>query len=486
MISWPIGWHPAMLSDVAAINMGQSPDGSGTNAIGEGLPLIGGASDLGKNTPVVSRFTSAPTKMCEAGDIIYCIRATIGKLNIADKRYCLGRGVAGFRSIGIDDSFLRWLMVSKRIDIAALGTGTTFVQVSKDDLATLDVAIPPFNEQRRIVAKLDGLFEKSRAIRDKLDRVPRLLAKLHKSILNAAFRGDLTREWRAKNPDVEPASTLLEQICTKRRAKWEADLLAKGKDPKKAKYVEPAAVDRSRHPDLPAGWCWASVSSLSSKVVDGVHKKPNYVHSGIPFLTVKNLTGGRELSFDDCRYVTPEDHEQFCQRTKPEPGDILITKDGTLGVARAIRSEVEFSIFVSLALVKPVLFEMSDYLELAFMSPQVQKQMTGTGSGLQHIHLVDLRADMIPLAPLREQIEIVRRLSAALHLAAQIGEGGAAAAIRSAALDSQLLNKAFRGELVSQDPTDEPASVLLERIRAERAAAGPSRRTRTKKLTSST
>lgn len=369
------------------------------------------------------------------------------------------------------EAYLRSPKALLEIDNIKTGANDSGLNLTQDRFRKLQIPIAPIREQRRIVAKLDALFEKSRSIREKLDRLPRLLANLQKSILNSAFRGDLTREWRANNPNVEPASQLLKRIRAERRAKWEADLITKGKDPKKAKYVEPEPVEAEGLPELPEGWCWASVESISTKVVDGVHKKPNYVSEGVPFLTVKDLTAGAGISFENCRYVSQADHQEFIKRTNPERGDILITKDGTLGVIRAIRTDVEFSIFVSLALVKPVLLEMSDYLELAFLSPILQAQMTGTGSGLQHIHLTDLRKDLLPLPPLEEQREIVRVLSALISgvetLAGQIRNANA----RMPSIDSSLLSKAFRGELVPQDPNDEPASVLLERIRAQKPAA---------------
>src|SRR5690606_36379861 len=129
---------------------------------------------------------------------------------------------------------------------------------------------PPLNEQNRIVANIDALTEKSREAREALAEVPELLDKLRQSILAAAFRGDLTREWRAKNPDVEPASVLLERIRQERRKKWEEAQLAKfraeGKLPKddswKKKYVEPQPVDTTDLPDLPERWCWASLEEL--------------------------------------------------------------------------------------------------------------------------------------------------------------------------------------------------------------------------------
>src|SRR6266478_6508273 len=97
----------------------------------------------------------------------------------------------------------------------------------------------------------------------------------------------------------------------------------------------------------------ACLSSLSSKIVDGVHHTPAYLSKGVPFITVENLTCGHGIDFSDTRFISETDHLEFIKRTKPELGDVLITKDGTLGVSRVIETSIEFSIFVSVALVKP-------------------------------------------------------------------------------------------------------------------------------------
>ncbi|AUX27450.1 hypothetical protein SOCEGT47_080400 [Sorangium cellulosum] len=349
-----------------------------------------------------------------------------------------------------------------------------------DDIRQVQVALPPLAEQRRIVDKIETLTARSRRAKEALDAIPALLARFRKAVLAAAFRGDLTADWREKNPDVEPAEELLKRIRAERRRRWEeaelAKMRAKGKVPGddrwKAKYEEPAPVDASELPELPEGWCWATVEELATKVVDGVHKKPNYVEAGIPFLTVKNLTAGPGISFDDASYVSLADHEEFIRRTYPEMGDILISKDGTLGVPRLVRTERVFSIFVSLALVKPVIRTMGDYLELAFLSPYFQERFKRTGSGLQHIHLTDLRAAALPIAPTTEQEEISRRCRRITAKFESLETRYIDVLGWLGRMDQAILAKAFRGELVPQDPNDEPASVLLERLRAERALNG--------------
>src|SRR5690606_18895193 len=124
--------------------------------------------------------------------------------------------------------------------------------------------------------KIDALTEKSREAREALDEVPQLLAKLRHSILAAAFRGDLTKQWREQNPNVEPASALLQRIREEGRKKWEqaelAKFKAKGKLPPddkwKSKYGEPEPADTEGLPELPEGWCWASAELACEVVVD--------------------------------------------------------------------------------------------------------------------------------------------------------------------------------------------------------------------------
>jgi type I restriction enzyme, S subunit len=179
------------LSSVCEIIMGQAPPGETYNGEGIGLPLIAGASDLGEVTPKPSRFTSGPTKISRAGDIILCIRATIGDLNWSEREYCLGRGVAALRANpGRADARYLWRVVEYRSDkLSALGRGATFKQVSRADIGGLEIPLPSLTEQRHIAAVLD--------LADELRRKRRLgfgqLDALTRSIFSDLF-GDPTRD----------------------------------------------------------------------------------------------------------------------------------------------------------------------------------------------------------------------------------------------------------------------------------------------------
>ena len=153
------------------------------------------------------------------------------------------------------------------------------------------------------------------------------------------------------------------------------------------------------------------------------------------------------MNFEKLNHITPEDHAEFIKRANPERGDILVSKDGTLGVVRVIKTDETFSIFVSVALVKPVIREMSDFLGFALLSPQVQAQMVPKGSGLQHIHLEDLRKDCVPLPPLSEQKRIVAEVERRLSVVDALRAVVAANLQRASRLRQSILQRAFSGSL---------------------------------------
>lgn len=264
-------------------------------------------------------------------------------------------------------------------------------------------------------------------------RAKDIIKKFRQSILSAAVTGKLTEDWRINNQNIN-ADSLINRLETERKL---------------YQKKEASEIAEPELPEIPNSWKWVSVDSLSRLVVDGVHKTPNYQEAGIPFITVKNLTAGKGISFDDTKFITVEDHNSFTSRAKPEKGDILISKDGTLGVTRAIRTDREFSIFVSVAMIKPLLYEMTDYLELALSSQELQGQMVGVGTGLVHLVLRDLKADGIPLPPLEEQKEIVKRVNKYFDLADKVEYQIANAESKVSKLTQAVLAKTFSNEGVT-------------------------------------
>ncbi|MDD2580873.1 MAG: restriction endonuclease subunit S [Desulfuromonadaceae bacterium] len=180
----------ASLKDVCQISMGQAPDGSSYNDIGEGFPLIAGAGDFGTLSPKPKKFTREPSKVSEVDDIILCIRATIGDLNWSDKAYCLGRGVAGLRPRAdkLDRHYLWHWLASQKDFLFSQGTGSTFKQISRSTIEDLSIPLPPLPEQIRIAAILD----KADSIRRKRQEAVRLTEELLRSVFLDMFGDPVT------------------------------------------------------------------------------------------------------------------------------------------------------------------------------------------------------------------------------------------------------------------------------------------------------
>ena len=227
--------------------------------------------------------------------------------------------------------------------------------------------------------------------------------------------------------------------------------------------------------ELPEGWCWTRLGNLLSLVSDGTHKTPQYTESGVLFLSVQNVSGG---SFDltKVRYISRETHEDLCRRVKPGRGDILLCRIGTLGKPIIVDVDYEFSIFVSLGLLRPISIAIAEWICSCIDSPVgfawIEKVKVGGGTHTFKINLGDIPDFILPLPPLAEQRRIVERVGELMPLVEEYGELEDAREALDAALPGRLrksvLQLAVQGGLVPQDPADEPAGVLLERIRGQR------------------
>ncbi|MEI9990132.1 MAG: restriction endonuclease subunit S [Rhizomicrobium sp.] len=308
--------------------------------------------------------------------------------------------------------------------------------VSLNKFKDFSIPLPPPAEQQRIVEILDKALVGIATAKTNTEKSLQRAHALFENTLNIAIQGKLI----AQNSRDTSVEDLVSQIEKTRNV-----AIIQGRA--KSEKTEPAEIDAESQIELPSSWKWAQLESLTVAISDGVHKKPRYASKGIPFVTVKNLTAGPGISFDDLNYITREDHQEFIKRTHPERGDILITKDGTIGVVRLIETDVEFSIFVSVALIKPVMQELGPYLAYALRAQCVQSQIVPQGAALKHLYLVDLRRLAIPLPPLSEQKRIVARLDG-VNVETQRLQS--IYRQKLAALDSlkkSLLHQAFSGEL---------------------------------------
>lgn len=190
-----------------------------------------------------------------------------------------------------------------------------------------------------------------------------------------------------------------------------------------------------------SGWSVKRLSEVTHKIVDGVHKTPKYTKTGVPFLTVENMTSGPGIDFSSTRFISERDHREFIKRTDSKKGDVLVSKDGTLGVPRLVDTDMEFSIFVSVALLKPIHEVIRSELICHYIESSIFKKhvlMHASGSALKHIHLVDFKSAPIPFPDdLEEQDRLLQRVNSLVN---------SDRAIRKAISDEQDLIKALSSE----------------------------------------
>lgn len=361
--------------------------------------------------------------------------------------------------------------------------GAGLAHITKGKFEESEIALPPLNEQRRIVAKLDTLFDKSRSIREKLDRLPRLLANLQKSILNAAFRGDLTKDWRANNPNTEPASVLLNRIRAERRARWEADLIAKGKDPKKAKYVEPEPVNTEGLPQLPEGWCWASVEEITVESRTGLVRgatEQNDQQRGYPYIRMQHYDERGEWHFTEVSWVEALDTEVM--QFELQPGDLLFNTRNSRELVGKVAvwppNKPGYLYNNNLLNLRFVHSVHSEFVGWQMIGPFFLEKLNGIKSATTSVAAIyqkDLLKQPVAIPPLLEQIAIAELVGKQIEAARRLEVNSEVGKQKCLLVEQSCLAKAFRGELVPQDPNDEPASVLLERIRAQKPAPGAKR-----------
>ncbi|WP_437755460.1 restriction endonuclease subunit S [Sorangium sp. So ce1389] len=424
--------------------------------------------------------------------LVTCIGATIGKTALARVSGATNQQINAVlpgRSIALPEWIYWWFTSPMGQDLVRSNASATTIPIlNKGRFAELPVPIAPVGEQRRIVAKTEALTSRSRRAKEALDAIPALLERFRQAVLAAAFRGDLTADWREKNPDVEPAEELLKRIRAERRRRWEeaelAKMRAKGKVPGddrwKERYEEPPPVDASELPELPEGWEWATWAQVGLCQNGRPFPSSEYAHTGIKLLRPGNLhvAGGLEWTTENTKYL-PEGFAEENPDHIVGPHELVMNltaqslKDEFLGRICLSPPNERCLLNQRLARLTPTLLPARFFLWL-FKSPLVRSYINelNTGSLIQHMFTSQVEQFTLPIPPLAEQFEVARRIDTMLESVNRVRIYAQEGAHRLKQLDSATLAKAFRGELVHQDPNDEPASALLERIRAEATPSG--------------
>lgn len=446
----PVGWNEATIQDISVkVGSGATPKGGEAAYKASGIPLIRstnvvffGFKKAGLAFIDSEQAEALSNAVVKRGDVLLNITgASIGRVTTApdwadgarvNQHVCIIRPCQG-----VDATYLGAYLSSPEFQsyVWSDNYGVTRQALTKQQILEVSFPLPPQGEQRRIAAKLDTTLTSVDACRQRLDGVEALLKRFRQAVLAAATSGELTREWRKERGEAtEWEKTTFGAVCE----------------------------------DITVGFV--------GKMAD------QYVTTGVPFLRSLNV---RPFYFDPASlaYISESFHTSISKSTL-RPGDLVIVRTGAPGQCCVIPESLHEANCSDLVIARPGSKLAADYGAIVINSTLGQGFVKSEQVGVaqSHFNVGSMKRAPLQLPSIPEQQEIVRRTQELFSLADQLEARLTAARKIVVRLTPALLAKAFRGELVPQDPGDEPASVLLERIRAARQAEGtaasPSRRGR--------
>jgi len=392
-------------------------------------------------------------KVLPAGTVLFSSRASIGKIAIAGTELATNQGFANIIPSSILDSkYLAYGLRYFTKNIERLGSGTTYVEVAKSSLKDFYFPLAPLGEQKRIVAKAEALLAESKTAREALDKVPDLLRRFRQSVLAKAFRGELTQ----RDPNDEPALKLLEKIKQRTQTK-----LMESEDEKPSGLSE-----------LPEEWIWIRLGNLIESMKNGLYKPLRFYGPGIPCLRMYNIEDGK-IVWRNVKEMILSDKET--DEYSLQENDILLNRVNSrelVGKAAVIPRGIGKVVFESKNIRIRVRQEFVDpryvsyFLLTHYARDQIELECKQT-VGMATVSQEDIKSWFIPYTSLNEQKRVVVRIEEAFSLSDQVEAAAKRARERAEKIDQAILTKAFKGELVPQDPDDEPASILLQRLKTK-------------------
>ena len=465
----PEGWEKTTLGEISIVKMGQSPNGKSYNKEKEGYLLIGGASDLGNIYPSPKQYTNEATKLSKTNDIIICIRATIGRLNLSDKVYCLGRGVAGIEvNANVEAKFIWYSLMNSEAYLLKNSTGTTFQQVSSPTLKKLPIVYPTSKEtQQAIVNKIESLFDEIDEGIGRLKTAAQQIQQYRQSLLKNAFNGELTKEWRSKHADALPSENeLLAQIQTTREqhhtqqlADWQTAVSQweqngkEGKKPSKPKAPTQAVKFEENFAGLPSGWGAIKINQVAEIFTGATPLKSNanyYENGSIPWVTSGSLNNEFVDSADS--FVTDLALKETNLKLLPKH-TLLVAMYGE-GKTRGKCSELLIEATTNQAIAGIVLNEKypisRKFLKFYMFKNYADIRRQSSGGVQPNLNLSLVGNIIFPLPCLAEQTQIVAILESKLTVCDQLAAELAKQLKQAELLKQAVLKAAFSGSLLDK------------------------------------
>jgi type I restriction enzyme S subunit len=377
---------------------------------------------------------------------------------------------------------------------SAQGIAGSMPKIDQGAVERAQIPVAPLAEQLRIVAEIEKHLTRLDAAVAALERIRARLKQYRASVMKAACEGRLVPTEaelaRAEGRDYEPASVLLNRILRERRARWETEQCAKmkagGKIPRddrwKARYREPEPAEAADLPELPSGWSWTmlvALAALKGGIAKGQKRRDVETLRSVPYLRVANVQRGH-LDLSEVKLIQASEDE--IEELHLHPGDVLFNEGGDrdkLGRGWIWNGEIPECIHQNHVFrARLYVTEVEPKFVSWYGNTFGQKYFFDEGkqtTNLASVNMTKLGVLPVPLPPVAEQQRIVPEVERRLSVVDEIEATVVTNLRRVGRLRQTILRLAFEGKLVPQDPSDEPATVLLERIRADRAASSESR-----------
>jgi type I restriction enzyme S subunit len=463
----PPGWAVASVSRVGTIVTGSTPPtGNPRNWNGK-IPFVtpGDMKHLGTVSNAERSVTMEGAqlgRMLPPGAVLVTCIGNLGRTSVTTCACLTNQQINAIVPVPeIDSRFVAYACATPRFQqqLVSISTSTTVPLVNKGNFARMEIPVAPRLEQERIVAAIEEQFSRIDAGLAALDRVRQNLSRIRDAIRFAATRGKLVPQ----DPSDEPAASMIERVKPTGRFRGEATL---------PNDLGP----------IPNGWSWALMGRLARRVTVG-HVGPmkdEYVPHGIPFLRSQNVREDR-FSARGLLFISELFHERL-KKSRLMPGDLVIVRSGNVGMACVVPDSLGEANCADLVIVQGPEALDPHYAALYMNSLARSRVRAGrVGVALMHFNTQSVAELPVPVPPMSEQRRIVTEAGRLMSVVDALEAALSEELRRVAALRSAILVSAFSGKLVPQDPTDEPASTLLERIIAQRLASNGDKNTRSRK-----
>lgn len=464
MAELPLNWIECELEKVVKLSSGGTPKSSNKKYYEGGtIPwliiadLNDGYIEKAKTNITELGLRESSAKIVPLGAILIAMYGSIGKLGIANISCATNQAIAFTEKIdlNLDNKFLYYYLFSIKSYLASLGKGGAQQNISQTVLKKIPILLPPLNEQKRIVEKLDKMIRIVDDVNSRLNKIPTALKRARQSILNQAITGELTKDWRKKNNIQITKDDLKNKIQT------ELNFLYRNK--KITKENLQIKIDDIRENSC-SSWFNIKARFLCHHITKGTTPKQILEIGAIPYLKVYNIVNNKiDFSYKP-QFVSFETHNTFLERSKVYPNDVVMNIVGPpLGKVAIIPNDYkEWNINQALAIFRPIKYLLSEYVYIVLSCDSTLLPVLPDVKGIvgqSNISLEQCRNLLFPLPPIEEQTEIVRRVKLAFEKLDKIESRYQKAKEYSDKLTQSILNKAFRGELVPQDPNDSPIKI---------------------------